>query len=87
MRRDVLKLSQPRILVCVCVFVVVAGVPMDFVGFTAGFKVQRDPEVVFGQVFLGGLGVPKPTNRTFSGEEWLFGLAAEGGKANKPIFS
>ncbi len=29
-------------------------------------------------------GAPMPKNHTFSGREWLFGLAAFGGEANKP---
>ncbi len=51
---------------------------------------QRDPEVFFGQVLLwqnGELWEPRPKHLTFSVSKWLFGLAAEGGKATKPFFS
>jgi hypothetical protein len=32
-------------------------------------------------------GVPTPKKHTFSRNEWLFDLAAEGGKANEPLVS
>jgi hypothetical protein len=49
---------------------------------------QRGPEVVFWpSVFVGGLGRQGNKNHTSSGTDLFFGLAAEGGKANKPLVS
>ncbi len=36
--------------------------------------------------FVWRPGVPRPTNHTFSRNDWFFGLAAFGGKANKHSF-
>ncbi len=50
-------------------------------------KDQRDPVVVYWpSVFLEAWGT-KAKNHTSSGKSWFTGLAAEGGKANKLVFS
>ncbi len=48
---------------------------------------QRDSEVVFWPSVFWRPGVPRPTNHTFSRNEWLFGFAAEAGKAKKAFVS
>ena len=50
-------------------------------------EVEGIPKWFFGQVVFWRPGEPRQTNHTFSGRYCLFGLAAEGGKANKPVVS
>ncbi len=49
--------------------------------------VKRIPKLFFGQMGFWTPGVPRPQNHTVSRNEWFFGLAAEGGKANKTFVS
>jgi hypothetical protein len=49
--------------------------------------IQRDPVVVYWpSVFLEAWST-KAKHNTFSGTYWFIGLAAFGGRVNKPIFS
>ena len=51
------------------------------------FGIQKDPVGVYWRSVFWRPGVPRPKNHTFSRKYWCIGLAAEGGKANKPQFS
>ncbi len=70
-----------------------AGRPTGLVGKYSGPRARKslyhhkDPEVVFWPSVFWRPGVRRPKNHTCSRNAWLFGLAAEGGKAKKPLFS
>jgi hypothetical protein len=48
-----------------------------------GHECQRDPVVVYWPSVFLEVWDTKAKNHTCLGKYWLFGLAAEGGKANK----
>ncbi len=48
------------------------------------FVFRGIPKWFLGQVIFGRPGISRPKNRTCSRNDWLFGLAAFGGKAKKP---
>ncbi len=50
-------------------------------------KVKGTPKWFVGQLVFWRVGLPRPKYHTCSRNEWLFGIAAEGGKAKKALAS